>query len=220
MFLYLDSANLSDVQEISKYPSFKGVTTNPTILSRETKERFLHLQEMRKLIEGDLFVQLVGTTFQEMKKDFELVEQFANNNKKIIYKVPITDVGLQIIKMIKEKDKNNKILGTTIYTVQQALLACFAGCDYIAPYYNRIIKNKQEDPNQMIAKTRKFIDQHNLSCRIIAASFKSASQVEEAFLAGAHSCTLSLDIYKELVYDETVENDIQQFEIDHQKSIG
>lgn len=219
MFLYLDSANLNDVKEIRKYPSFKGVTTNPTILAREANERFLHLKEMLTLIEGDLFIQLVGTTFQEMKKDFELVEQFANNNKKIIYKVPITDVGLQIIKMIKEKDKNNKILGTTIYTVHQALLACFASCDYIAPYYNRIIKNKQDDPNQMIAKVRKFINQQNLSCRIIAASFKSATQVEEAYLAGAHSCTISMEIYKELVYDETVEKDIQQFEIDHQKSM-
>lgn len=217
MIFYLDSANLDDIKKVNQFSFFKGVTTNPTILYRANQNRFQCLEAVQKQIEGDLFVQLVGSTYEEMLVDYHAIKAFRNGNPQIIYKVPIDEVGLQIIKVIKEDDPNQQVLATAIYTIEQVIFALSAGCDFIAPYYNRIKRNIKGDPNLLIQQARALIDREDHHCQIIAASFKDKSEVVDAFLMGAHACTVAYEIFEAMLDDPVVAKDLNQFNDDHQR---
>ncbi len=220
MKLYLDTANIEQLQAGSRFSCFQGVTTNPTILFRANNNRFKQLRAILETVDGLLFIQLVGDTYETMLEDFKRIKTFKGDNPNIVYKVAIDEIGLQIIKAIKEDDPYNLILGTTIYTIEQVMLALSAGCDYIAPYYNRIKRNKKGDPNKLIEQARVLIDREQHHCEIIAASFKSVDEVVDAFLMGAHSCTISYDIFMAMLEDDVVSNDLKQFNLDHQQMMS
>ncbi len=217
MKLYLDTANIEHLQAGSRFSCFQGVTTNPTILFRANNNRFKQLQAILETIEGLLFIQLVGETYEAMLDDFKRIKAFKGNNSNIVYKVAIDEIGLQIIKAIKEDDPDNLILGTTIYTIEQVILALSVGCDYIAPYYNRIKRHKKGNPNKLIQQARMLIDRELHHCEIIAASFKTVDEVVDAFLMGAHSCTISYDIFMAMLEDEVVSSDLKQFNLEYQQ---
>lgn len=217
MIFYLDSANLDDIQKVNQFSFFEGVTTNPTILYRANQNRFQHLEAVQKQIKGKLFIQLVGSNYEEMLADYHRIKAFRNGNEQIIFKVAVDEVGLQIMKVIKEDDPHHQILATTIYTIEQVILALSAGCDSIAPYYNRIKRNTKGDPNELIQQARTLIDREQHHCQIIAASFKDKSEVVDAFLMGAHACTISYDIFEAMLDDDVVAKDLNQFNCDHQR---
>ena len=142
--MFLDTSNIEDINKCMKAGIFKGVTTNPTILLKENKSRMQQINDILNTEAQLLFIQIVGDTVEELYKDYELLKAIATD-KKIGYKVSVDMVGLEVVKKIKEDNKDAIILGTAIYSAEQAILAALAGCDYVAPYVNRM-ENNNIDP--------------------------------------------------------------------------
>ena len=106
--------------------------------------------------------------------------------------------------------ENIPTLATTVYTGSQALLAAMAGADYVAPYVNRI-DNLPGDGGNVVSEIVHLYEQYNLSCEVIAASFKNVQQVYNAALAGAQAVTASPDIIEQLVAFPATANDVVDF---------
>ena len=217
MKLMLDSAHLCEIKEAVKLDCIDAITTNPTILLKNGVKRTTQLARILELSEAKLFVQMLGNTSKEMYQDFEDVcDFFTTKNRQFIAKVPINKVGLEVIQMIHKNYPGQEILGTAIYTIEQAILAIISHCEYIAPYFNRIQK-LGGDPKQMIADTRNYIEQSQSTCKIVAASFKTKQQVMDAWLAGAHTCTVSYEVLESLMTNDIVEEAVNQFNLDGYK---
>ncbi len=214
--MFLDTGNIEEIERGIKLGIFKGVTTNPTLLLREKEERFQHIY---KILEKDVdlvFIQLIGDSKQELYEDYKKI-QGIKTHKKIGIKVPMNLDGLEFIKELKKECPEQIILGTAIYSADQGILASLAGCDYIAPYVNRMLNNGL-DPYHAISQVRKFIDERSLDTKIMGASFKNSNQVVDTLMAGAHTATISMDVVQKMINKELAINAIKVFN-DHGKEL-
>lgn len=207
--MFLDTASIDEINEKLPLGIFKGVTTNPTLLLKENKERFSHINTLLASDIELLFVQVVGETIEELKKDYITIRNI-ETYKKIIIKVPMNTTGLEFVKITKQSYPEQLILGTAIYSSDQGILSAIAGCDYLAPYVNRM-SNNNLDPYRSITQMRKFIDDRQLTTKIMAASFKNANQVVDSLTAGAHTATIPAEIIDQMMNKELALNAIKVF---------
>lgn len=212
--MFLDTANIEEIKECLKTGVFRGVTTNPTILLKEKKNRYNQIADILATDTSMLYVQIVGVTVEELFSDYKnLKDTF---KQRLGFKVSINFTGLEVVKKIKLDDKDNKVLGTAIYSPDQAIFGALAGCDCVAPYVNRMLNNNI-DPFDSIKKMRDFFNDRNLDCEIIAASFKNIDQILRALQSGANTCTIPADLFKLMVNKELAQNAIDVFNNDNIK---
>ena len=212
--MYIDSNDIKAIGSFLKSGFLKGVTTNPTILSTGSGSRFKQLQDLLALEPTELFVQLLGKTSEEMFADYEAIKTFDANHRLSI-KIPVTQAGLETIKKVKEDDPERAILGTLIYSADQGILAAAAGCDYLAPYVNRMLNNAI-DPFKAIRSMRTFIDARGYKTKIMAASFKNSQQVIDSLESGAHTATIPPDVLNNMMNKDLALQALQVFEADGQ----
>lgn len=192
--MYLDTANLKEIEKALKSGIIKGVTTNPTILLKEEKPREEQIKAIDDLCQSLVFAQVVGRDYDEFMEDFLKLYELSKGLKGDLgVKVPVTMDGLRAISEIKEKYPDVKVLATAIYSADQGILASMAGADYLAPYVNRM-ENNNVDAMEAIEKMRIFIDDRGLGTQILAASFKNTNQIANALISGAHTATISYEL--------------------------
>lgn len=201
--MYIDSASMSDIKEVSSFFVLEGITTNPTLMAREEGSRYEQLKKIFSLSPKRLFVQLVGETSEEMLVDLDslLSEVHFLDPDHVVelgIKVGLHLEGLKAIQAIVSDYPHLPILGTAIYSSSQGIMGALAGCHYLAPYVNRMEK-EDVDPYEVIDQIKSFIVNRGLDTQILAASFKDTTQVMRALDSGADSCTLSLELFKEMV---------------------
>ena len=196
MKLILDTANLDDIRYFNTYYPIVGVTTNPTILSREGGDIVKHLHEIRKIIgeEKELHIQVTETEYEKMIAEAKaIVKAFGKNT---YVKIPATDVGLRATKTLSQEGYN--ITVTAVLSAGQALLAANAGAKYVAPYVSRL-ENICENGVETVAEIQQIFDAAGCDTEILAASFKTAREVLEVALTGAGAATVSADVMKKLL---------------------
>ncbi len=207
MEILLDTANLETIRKYNEIYDITGVTSNPTILSREKAEFFPLLLEIRDII-GDkqLHVQVTGSSSEEMLKEAETITEKLGKNTYI--KVPVNEEGIKTIKILKSN--GYKVTGTAIYMPQQAMLAASVGADYVAPYFNRM-NNMNVDSTNAIEEMAWLFEHYHKDTKILAASFKNTQQIMSALLAGAHAVTASADLYTQMVTSPVIDSAIDGF---------
>ena len=211
MELLLDTANLEAIKKYHDYYAVIGVTTNPTILSREKGPFFETYEAIRKII-GDqkqLHVQITARTCEEMLKEAEAVA--ARLGKDVYIKVPVVEEGVKAMKLLKESGFN--VTATAVVSVQQAFLAGSVGADYVAPYVNRMA-NLNIDPYEAIARIRNLFDYQNITTKILGASFKNTQQVMAAYENGAEAVTVAPDLLTTMCTNAVTDLWVTNFEKD------
>jgi fructose-6-phosphate aldolase 2 len=217
MRILLDTANLEDIRYFNDYFPIEGVTTNPTILSKEGGNPIELIREIRRIIGArkELHIQLTETTFDGMIEEAEaLVREFGATT---FVKIPVTDVGLRVTKHLS--DRGYGVTVTAVLTAAQALLASRAGATYVAPYISRS-ENLCADGVGTVADIAKIFAKSNLKTQILAASFKTAKEVLDVAVAGCHSATIGASIMRMLISHTTTDTSILGFERDWKAAFG
>lgn len=211
--MFLDTVNINEINKQMKLGILKGVTSNPTLLFKEKRERFMQIKEMLSTQAPLVFVQVVGETVEELTEDYQKIMSIPTD-KKIGIKVSLNSIGLMFIKEVKQENPEQILLGTAVYSADQGILGALSGCDYVAPYVNRM-SNNNIDPFQSIHQIRTFIDDRNLETKIMGASFKNTNQVLKALMAGAHTATIPTDILEQMINKELAVDAIKTFNHHH-----
>lgn len=214
--MYIDSANVEEIQELMSLGVFKGVTTNPTLLLQERVERVTQLNHILSLRIQELFVQLEGSSFSELYDDFLFLQTQLIEPEKIAYKIPINQEGILTIKKIRESCPEVTLLGTAIYSAEQMYLAALAGCTFVAPYINRM-QVQGIDAYEVISSANRFILNQKKRCQIMGASFKNSQQVRLSYDAGVDTVTLPKEIVLQMVNREIANQAITVFNQDGQE---
>lgn len=212
MEFLLDTANIEAIEKYNEIYDIKGVTTNPTIISREKSDFFGTLKAIREIIgeEKQLHVQVTADNCDEMLKEAETI--IKRLGKKNVYiKVPANEEGINTMKQLKKNGYN--VTATAIYTVQQAVMAASVGADYAAPYFNRMCNNNYDAP-AAIAEMAEIYSMYNKPTKLLAASFKNTNQIMQALLAGANAVTASPELYTAMVESPLIDDAISRFEND------
>jgi len=183
-----DCADLAIIRRMAAVYPYTGVTTNPSIFKGQGPVPFFgRLKEIRSVIgtQRSLHVQVTAADADGMLAEAHAIRRYVDD--KVYIKVPVTEEGLAAITRLKAEGFG--VTATSIYNRVQGFLAIACKADYIAPYCNRMAEN-DIDFRASIAAFRQVIDQGAYGTRILAASFHSMEQVNDALLAGADAATV------------------------------
>ncbi len=217
MKLFIDTANLEAIREgMASYPLI-GVTTNPTLLSREGGDPVETLKAIRAIIGEDrqLHVQVTETEADKMIEEAKAIVALLGKNTYI--KVPVGEVGLQVTAALAELGIG--VTETAIFTAGQAMLAAKAGASFVAPYVNRL-DNILADGVGVVRDIADIFAVHGIDTEVLAASFKSPEQVIRVALAGGHTSTLPPDVLKGLLTHPLTDVAVDSFAGDWNKAFG
>lgn len=217
MKILLDTANLDSIRYFNTYYPIVGVTTNPTILSKEGGDVIAHLKAIREIIGHDkeLHVQVTETDYDRIRMEAEAIVELLGKNTFV--KIPATDVGLRATKALTERGFG--ITVTAILTAAQAMLASNAGAAYVAPYASRL-ENLCADGIGTVADIAKIFKACGSKTEILAASFKTAKEVLDVAVVGCHAATVGSTVMKLLLSHTTTDTSIAGFEKDWKDAFG
>lgn len=214
--LYLDCANIDQISRFKTCLPIRGITTNPSILATSN----IGLKELLPQVAAALgkkariHVQVVSESTDTMLREALHLRKLPFD---IVVKTPVTETGLAAIKMMKAQQI--PILATAIYSVQQGFLAALSGADYLAPYVNRIDAIGANGVD-VVADLQALIDQHQLPCKLLPASFKNTQQVLDVLKAGVSSITIPVEIAAEMLMHPAVQPTVDRFNQDWQAVFG
>ena len=210
MEILLDTANTGLIRRYCDIYEIAGVTSNPTILSREKRDFFEVLTEIRGIIGSrQLHVQVTGLTPEAMLKEAEVIRRHFGEDTYL--KVPVNEAGIAAIRALKAQGCN--VTATAVYTAQQAVMAASVGADYVAPYFNRM-ENNHYDAAEQISEMAEIFASSGVHTKILAASFKNTRQIMNAMLAGAQAVTADPALYSAMVGTPLAEQAIEGFRRD------
>ena len=213
----IDTAQLDAIRRCAEYYPIDGVTTNPTIISREHTD-FLHLiKEIRAIIGPDkmLHIQTTADECDEIIAEGRLLHNMVGGD--FYLKIPISPDGLKATMELKRM--GIKVTMTAIFTQQQALIAAKAGADYVAPYVNRL-DNIVSDGVHVVEEIVDLFSMHDIKTKVLAASFKTVEQVHKVALVGGHAVTINPELYEQLVYHPLTLYAIDDFKRDWESVYG
>lgn len=217
MLYILDTADTEKIRRYTYYFPIAGVTTNPTIISKEKRD-FLPLIREIKGIVGDSRMFHIQTTSQDADKIIEEAKALREIiGEKLYIKVPISQEGLRATWMLKEQGFN--VTETAIFTQQQAMLAATAGADFVAPYVNRL-DNIVSDGVNVVSEIVQMFKLNDIKTKVLAASFKTVEQVHKIAMVGCQSVTVNPDVLDQLIYHPMTMLAIDDFEADWKTVYG
>ena len=210
MRILLDTADLSAIRRLIEFYPIEGVTTNPTILSREGGDLRRLLLEIRETI-GDLelHVQVTEDSYADMIREAEAIRNFLGENTFV--KIPVTANGLRAMEELAQRDF--LITATAILTPAQAMLASEAGATYVAPYVGRCTRSGG-DGIKLVKDIDQLFAYGESETAILAASFKTVDEILQVALSGAEASTISPELLEALIAHPTTDTSIEGFRAD------
>jgi transaldolase len=208
MKLFLDTANITEIEKAFDMGVISGVTTNPSLIAKEPKGSFFnHISSIadicKKHDEAPLSAEVFSMDRLKIVEEAqEIIEKVNYSNLNI--KVPI---GFEQVAAISDlSGKGIKVNCTCCFTTTQMQLAAAAGSRYVSLFYNRLL-DVSGSPLLVLERTREFIDKNNLECEIIAGSIRNSYDLEDAWAAGAHIVTAGMPVIKKsLLHPKTTES--------------
>ncbi|MBP3377850.1 MAG: fructose-6-phosphate aldolase [Clostridia bacterium] len=217
MLYLIDTANLEAIKKCCEYYPVAGVTTNPTIVSKENTDFKKLLYSIREII-GDnkmLHVQTTATEANDILNEAVAIKNVIGDN--FYLKIPITREGIKATSLCK--DKGFGVTMTAIFTQQQALIAASSGADFVAPYINRL-DNIVSDGVHVVEEIVNMFKMYDIKTKILAASFKNVEQVHKVAMTGAGAVTVNPDIFDMLIYHPLTYYAIDDFNKDWEMVYG
>lgn len=192
MKFFLDTANVDEIRRVNELGLVDGVTTNPSLISKEGRDFREVIDEIASFVEGPISAEVTAYDYEGMVEQARDLAKWGDN---VVVKVPMTEDGLKAIHTLtKEGIKTNC---TLIFSVSQGIMAMKAGATYISPFMGRV-DDMGESGARLIAELRDVIDIYGYESEIIAASIRHINHLEQAALAGAHIATIPGSLFEKL----------------------
>jgi transaldolase len=194
MKIFIDTANLNEIKEVSSWGFIDGVTTNPSLIAKEGKDLVAVIKEITSLINGPISAEVAEADAMTMYNE---ALTYAKIHPNIVIKLPMTLDGLKTTKMLT--DKNIKTNVTLIFNTTQALAAAKAGATYVSPFIGRLDDYTIGTGQQLINDIATMYQMYGYSSQIIAASIRSVDHVHQAAMSGADVATIPFKILNEML---------------------
>lgn len=216
MQLWLDTANVEEIQAAARFGVVCGITTNPTLYAKAAGDREYRdvVLEIASIIDGPISAECVAQDLNEL-----LVEarRIAAWHKNVVVKIPIDETGLEAISRLSKE--GIKINTTLVFSPNQALLAAEAGATYVSPFVGRL-DDAGHDGMAVVRDIVEIFDRYHLPTQVLAASLRHPLHVIEAAKAGAHIATMPYSVFQSMFKHPLTDVGIQRFLEDYRKAAG
>ena len=212
MKIFLDSADINEIQSLSETGLIDGVTTNPSLIAKSGMNFLDGIKSICSIIKGPVSAEVTATDHQTMIKEGEKLAKIADN---VVIKVPLTIDGLKACKSLS--DNNIKINVTLCFSAAQALLAAKAGATYISPFIGRLDDIGAEGMN-LISEIVEIYSLHNFETQVLAASIRSVQDVVDSAKFGADVATIPPKILQSMFLHPLTDKGLEAFLSDWKKT--
>ena len=205
MKLYLDTANVKEIQEGAELGLIDGVTTNPSLVAKEGRSFKDMLLEICNIVDGPISAEVVGVESDAMIKEGR---DLAKIHKNIVVKVPLIPEGLRATRKLSAEGIRVNV--TLCFSPTQAILAAKAGAWCVSPFIGRL-DDISSDGMELIRQIVAIYDNYDYKTQVLVASVRSPQHVVDAALAGGHICTMPSSVFKMLIKHPLTDLGLKKF---------
>lgn len=213
MKFFIDTANLNEIRECAQMGLIDGVTTNPSLIAKESGVDFKeHIAAICTLTPGDVSAEVTSLDVDGMLREGREYAKIAPN---VVVKCPLTFDGLKVTRALN--DEGIKVNVTLCFSPAQAILAAKAGATYISPFIGRL-DDISHNGMQLIAEIVEIYNNYDWKTQVLAASIRNPLHLVESARMGAHVATIPYKVIKQLVKHPLTDIGVEQFLSDWKKS--
>ncbi len=214
MKLFIDSGNIKDIQALVPLGIIDGITTNPTLLSKEPGDYRENLKKICQIVQGPTSAEVTETDAQAMIKqgrDLSTIDPW------IVVKVPLTRDGIKACKALS--GEGIKVNVTLCFSASQALLAAKVGASYISPFVGRL-DDVATHGMELIRDIVEIYENYSFKTEILVASTRGPMHIVEAARLGADICTCPPAVIDSLFNHPLTDVGLKKFLADWEKAYG
>lgn len=211
MKIFLDTANLQSIKMYNDMGLLDGITTNPSLLAKEGGDPQKAMEEITKIIKGDVSLEVVATDYAGMMDEGHTLKKYGAN---VVIKVPMTADGLKACKSLTQEGIPVNV--TLVFSPNQAILAAKAGAKYVSPFIGRL-DDIGQDGMSLIAEIKQIFSNYDFKTQILVASVRHPMHVVEAAKIGADVVTLPPDVLGKMLKHPLTDNGLKAFLADWEK---
>ena len=213
MKFFIDTANVADIRRINEWGILDGVTTNPSLIAKESGRPFeAIIEEICGIVDGPISAEVIALDAPTMIKEGLALSKIHPN---VVVKVPLTAEGLKATHAFKAEGVKTNV--TLCFSATQGLMAAKAGATYVSPFIGRL-----DDINlvgmDLIQELVEIFTNYDLATNVLAASIRSPRHVTEAALLGAHVATIPTKVFDQMLAHPLTDKGIEGFLSDWKKS--
>jgi transaldolase len=211
MKFFIDTANIEEIMKANDLGLLDGVTTNPTLVSREGREFKDLIKEICSIVDGPVNAEVVSTDAEGMLKEARELAKLAEN---IVVKIPLIKEGLKAVKVLSAEGIRTNV--TLCFSPIQALMAAKAGAAYISPFVGRLDDISQRGM-ELVEQIVTIYDNYGFQTEVIVASIRNPVHVLEAALMGADISTVPYKVMEQLIKHPLTNIGLESFLADWKK---
>lgn len=212
MQFFLDTADLKEIEAGLEWGLVDGVTTNPTLIAKMGKPYLATVQEIARLVPGDVSGEVLATEFDEMMEQGRRLAGLAEN---VVVKVPLTPPGLRAVSKLLEEGTRCNV--TLCFSAAQALLAAKAGAAYISPFVGRL-DDVGEDGMDLIEKVTTIYQNYDMDTKVLVASVRHPIHIVQSAMLGADVATMPFKVLEQLFKHPLTDLGLDRFLADWKKT--
>jgi transaldolase len=211
MKIFLDTANIKEIREMNDLGIIDGVTTNPTLISKEGRDFTSIIKEITNIVDGPISAEVISMDLEGMLDEARRLSKIHRN---INIKIPLIKEGLKAVKILSKENIKTNV--TLCFSAAQALLAAKAGATFISPFIGRLddIGHAGMD---VVRDIKEIYLNYGFKTQIIVASIRHPLHVLEAAKIGADIATLPYKVLEQLIKHPLTDIGIERFLEDWKK---
>jgi transaldolase len=211
MRIFLDTANIDQIRQAARLGVISGITTNPTLVSKEGATDYeAMVREICSIIPGPVSAEVVVEGAQAMIEQARLISSWAPN---IVIKIPATTDGLEVTSTLTRE--NIKVNFTLCFSLNQALLGALAGAAYVSPFVGRL-DDASHNGMEVVRDIVDVFQYYKLPTEVIAASIRHPLHCVAAAKAGAHIATIPYSVLMQMIRHPLTDVGVARFLSDWQ----
>lgn len=214
MKFFIDTANVSEIKKAWDVGVIDGVTTNPSLISKENRDPVELLKEICGIVHGPVSAEAVSMKAEDMVKE---AQSLAKIHENIVVKIPMTEEGLKAVKKLSGMGIKTNV--TLVFSSGQALLAAKAGAAYVSPFVGRL-DDIGHIGMDIVGDMMQIFENYMFTTEIIVASIRNPLHVIEAAKIGAHIATIPYAVITQLTKHPLTDIGIEKFLKDWEKVPG
>lgn len=211
MKFFIDTANIKEIKEAAALGILDGVTTNPSLVSKEGTDFRKLLDEILSIVDGPVSAEVISTDYDGILKE---ANEYAKIHKNIVVKVPLIKEGLKAVKTLSDNGIKTNV--TLCFSPSQALLAAKAGATYISPFVGRL-DDISHSGMDLISQIVQIYRNYDYETQVLVASIRHPLHLVEAALMGADVCTMPFAVIDKLFKHPLTDIGLEKFLADWKK---
>jgi len=211
MKFFIDTANIDEIKKANELGMVDGVTTNPSLVSKEGREFKGLLKEICSIVAGPVNAEVVSMDATGMVREAKELAKLAEN---IVVKIPLIQEGLKAVKILAEQEIKTNV--TLCFSPVQALMAAKAGASYVSPFVGRL-DDISHNGMDLVEQIMTIYDNYGFETEVIVASIRNPIHVVDAALMGADIATIPYKVMEQLIRHPLTDIGLDKFLADWKK---